>query len=63
MQKNDALSVPTYIISSLMDIITYQPMEIYITLKRVLLVLTTIMNDKQLFLAAVQTWTSTLIKW
>jgi hypothetical protein len=63
MQKNDAISVSTYIISSLTDIITFQPTEIYITLARVLLVLTTIMNDKQLFLAAVRTWTSTSRKW
>jgi hypothetical protein len=63
MQKNDALSVSTYSISSLTDIITYQPTEIYITLTRVLLVLATIMNDKQLFLAAVWTWMSTLRKW
>jgi hypothetical protein len=63
IQKNDALSVSTHIIPSLTDIITYQPTEIKITLTRVLLVLTTIMNDKQLFLAAVWTWTSTLRKW
>jgi hypothetical protein len=63
MQNNDALSVSTYIIPSLTDIITYQPTEIYITLTRVLLVRTTIMNDKQLFLAAIRTWTSTLRKW
>jgi hypothetical protein len=63
MQKNDALSVSTFIISSLTDIITYHPTDIYITLTRILLVLATIMNEKQLFLAAVWTWTSTLRKW
>jgi hypothetical protein len=62
--EEDALFVSTYIIQSLTDIITFQPTEIYITLTMVLLlVLTTIMNDKQLCLAAVWTWTSTLRKW
>jgi hypothetical protein len=63
MLKNEAIPVSGYIISSRTYIITFQPTEIYITFTRVLLVLTTIMNDKHLCLAAVRTWTSTLRKW